>query len=112
LPVGLLDWSEPAEVINNKIRGLWPWPGAYTTYVSNKTGKECQVIIAQASPFAEASAGQGVPGTLDGGLNVVCGEGALKIIKIKPAGSSLMDFTAFANGRGTAPGDRFVSNKE
>jgi len=49
------------------------------------------------------------PGTLDENLNVVCGKDALRIIKIKPAGGSLMDFTAFVNGRHTAPGDTFVT---
>jgi methionyl-tRNA formyltransferase len=50
-------------------------------------------------------------GTLDENLNVVCGSGALKIKKIKPAGSALMDFKDFANGRQTMPGDSFIKLK-
>ena len=48
------------------------------------------------------------PGMVDENLNVVCGKDALKIIMIKPAGSSLMDFKSFCNGRATAPGDLFM----
>jgi len=47
-------------------------------------------------------------GTLDENLNVICGQDALKIIKIKPNGSSLMDFKDFVNGRQTRPGDLFT----
>ncbi len=28
---GLIDWSQPAAAIHNRVRGLQPWPGAYTT---------------------------------------------------------------------------------
>jgi methionyl-tRNA formyltransferase len=48
-------------------------------------------------------------GTLDENLNVICGSGLLEIKKIKPAGSVLMDFRDFVNGRQTQPGDRFSS---
>ena len=29
---GLIDWSQPAASIHNKVRGLQPWPGAYTSW--------------------------------------------------------------------------------
>lgn len=109
---GLLDWSEPAESLRNRIRGLWPWPGAQTLYVSKKTKKSCRVIIAKAEVVKVSTEQSATPGTLDENLNVICGKDALRIIKIKPAGGSLMDFTAFVNGRHTAPGDKFVSIKE
>jgi methionyl-tRNA formyltransferase len=51
----------------------------------------------------------GLPaGMLDENLNIICGTDALKITKIKPAGSTLMDFKDFANGRQTRPGDLFM----
>ena len=48
------------------------------------------------------------PGALDENLNLICGINALKITKIKPDGSRLMDFKDFVNGRQTRPGDRFM----
>jgi len=29
---GLIDWNLPAEIIHNRVRGLQPWPGAYTMF--------------------------------------------------------------------------------
>ncbi|GAG32017.1 unnamed protein product, partial [marine sediment metagenome] len=48
------------------------------------------------------------PGTLDGNLNVICGQDALKITRIKPAGSALMTFKDFANGRQTQANDSLI----
>jgi methionyl-tRNA formyltransferase len=105
---GFLDFAEPAEVLTRKIRGFWPWPGASANYVSQKTGKSIRVTIAGAE-FVESSNPADLPaGTLDENLNVVCGSGALEIKKVKPAGSALMDFKDFINGRQTKPGDFFV----
>ena len=47
-------------------------------------------------------------GVLDENLNIICGEDALRITKIKPAGGSIMGFEDFANGRATRPGDMFT----
>jgi methionyl-tRNA formyltransferase len=110
---GFLDFNEPAEVLANKIRGFWPWPGASANYVSQKAGKPIRVTIAMADvrvvhepPLLRELR---LPaGTLDENLNVVCGSGLLEIKKIKPAGSALMDFKDFANGRQTRPGDLFL----
>lgn len=102
---GFIDFGEPAEVLARKIRGLCPWPGASADYVSKKTGKSVHVTIAGARVI-ESSNPAGLPaGTFDKNLNVICGENALKITRIKPAGSALMDFKAFINGRQTHPGD-------
>jgi len=105
---GLLDFAEPAELLERKIRGFWPWPGASATYISKKTGKSVRVTIAMAE-IVNTSNPSGLPaGTLDENLNVICGQSALKIIKIRPDGSRLMDFKDFANGRQTKPGDMFT----
>ena len=46
---GHIDWNLPAEQIYNRIRGLQPWPGAFTTF----RGKNCQ-IWGKPLPPAEA----------------------------------------------------------
>ena len=105
---GLLDFAEPAEVLARKIRGLWPWPGASANYVSTRSGKSVRVNIAMAEIIETSNPTDLPAGTLDEHLNVICGKNALKITTIKPAGSPLMDFKAFANGRQTQPGDSFA----
>ncbi len=102
---GFIDFAEPADVLARKIRGLWPWPGASTDYLSKRTGKSIRVTIAGARVVETTNPAALAAGTFDENLNVICGQGALKITKIKPAGSALMDFKAFTNGRQTHPGD-------
>lgn len=105
---GFLDFAEPAEILQRKIRGFWPWPGASAVYVSKKTEKSIRVTFAGARAVKSSGSVNLSPGTLDENLNVICGEDALKIVKIKPEGSDLMDFKDFVNGRQTRPGDRFI----
>ena len=104
---GYLDFNQDAETLNNMIRGFWPWPEASADYVCRKTGRCTRVIIAQAEIVKTGTPKYG-PGMLDENLNVACGKDCLKILKIKPAGKSVMDFGAFANGRATEAGDLFM----
>jgi methionyl-tRNA formyltransferase len=105
---GALNFAEPAEILQRKIRGLWPWPGASATYTSQKTAKSLRVTIAMAQVVKTSNPAHLPQGTLDENLNVICGENALKIVRIKPDGSGLMDFKDFINGRQTRPGDMFI----
>jgi len=106
---GFLDFSEPAKSLARKILGFWPWPGASATYVSKRTAKSHRVTIAMAEVVETSNPGGLPKGTLDENLFCLCGENALKIIRIKPDGSRLMDFKDFVNGRATRPGDLFMN---
>ncbi len=105
---GFIDFNESAGSLEKKIRGLWPWPGASANYLSKKTGKSIRVSIAAVQIFETSNTPGLSAGTLDENLNVTCGTDALKITKIKPAGSPLMDFKDFTNGRHTQPADLFI----
>ncbi len=105
---GLIDFNESADALARKIRGFWLWPGASATYLSKKTNKSIRVTIAMAEVVETSNTTGLSAGTLDENLNVICGTDALKIKKIKPAGSPLMDFKDFVNGRQTQPGDLFM----
>ncbi|NIR06216.1 MAG: methionyl-tRNA formyltransferase, partial [Candidatus Aminicenantes bacterium] len=105
---GFLNFNEPAEMLNRKIRGFWPWPGASAIYVSKKTEKPLRVTIAMAQVVKTSNPADLTPGTLDENLNIICARDALKITKIKPTGSRLMDFRDFVNGRASQPGDMFI----
>ncbi len=105
---GFIDFAEPVEVLERKIRGFWPWPGASANYLSKKTGKSIRVTIAIVQVVETINPTGVSAGTLDENLHIICGTNALKIKKIKPAGSPLMDFKSFTNGRKTQPGDLFI----
>jgi methionyl-tRNA formyltransferase len=105
---GFLDFAESAEVLARKIRGFWPWPGASANYISKKTGKSIRVTIAMVEVATLHEPSLISPGTFDENLNVICGQDALKIVRIKPAGSALMDFKDFVNGRQTQANDSLI----
>jgi methionyl-tRNA formyltransferase len=105
---GILDFAESAEILQRKIRGLCPWPGASATYTSKKTSKSTRVTIAMTEVVGFSNPAGLQIGTLDENLNVICGQNALKITKIKPAGSALMDFKDFVNGQHIKSGDVFA----
>jgi methionyl-tRNA formyltransferase len=109
---GFLDFSEHAEVLVRKIHGFWPWPGASANYISCKTGKSIRVTIAMTQIVGNSNPSRLPTGTFDDNLNVICGKDALHIEKIKPAGSDLMTFRAFINGRQTQPGDKLIKITE
>ena len=103
---GFIDFEKSARVLYNRIRGVWPWPGASAIYVSRETGKKQNVTIALTEVVKAESKLE--PGSFDKNLNVVCGKDALKIVKIKPEGSRLMDFRDFVNGRNVKAGDKLL----
>ena len=105
---GYIDWNQSAEVVRNKIRGMWPWPGTQAYYISKKTGKCYCVTIAKAETVKLEKPRPHQTGIIDENMNVICGTDSLKILQITPAGSRSMDFEAFVNGRGTGPGDMFM----
>jgi methionyl-tRNA formyltransferase len=105
---GFLDFNEPAQLLQRKIRGFWPWPGASAIYLSKKTEKSTRVTIAMAEVIETSNPANLPPGTIDESLNVICCQDALKIKDIKPTGSHLMSFRDFVNGQHTQPGDRFI----
>jgi methionyl-tRNA formyltransferase len=62
---GFLDFNEPAELLQRKTLGLWPWPGASAIYSSKKTAKPLRATIAMAQ-IVETSNPTHLPaGTLD-----------------------------------------------
>lgn len=104
---GFLDFNKSAAALERKIRGLWPWPGASAVYRSKKTNKPLRATIAMAEVVKTSNPSPLPVGTLDENLNVICGQDSLKVTRIKPDGSRLMDFADFVNGRRTQPGDIF-----
>ena len=106
---GFINWENTAEQITNQIRGLWPWPSAQSVYVSAESGKSWRVTLSKARPVERESKPDDITGQLDKNLHVICGQGALEIVELKPAGSALMTFDAYANGHNCRQGDLFVS---
>lgn len=95
---GKIDWSEPAELIERKIRAFDPWPGAFTE-VSDATGRRRNLKIFRAQALAE---GGGKPGSFstpnDSEVLVATGRGALRLVEVQLEGKRRMSATEFLRG--------------
>lgn len=100
---GAIDWRRPAAALDAQIRGVTPWPGAYTFL----DGKRLKIHEAQPVP------GNGAPGLLlDAQQAVVaCGEGALALLQVQPEGARRMSGAEFLRGRRLAPGAQFTTEQ-
>ena len=91
--LGKIDFTMPAVEIERLIRGLNPWPSAYTTY-NDKTMKLWKAEV--------VNCGKGMPGEVidvdKNGFTVMTGEGALKILEVQLAGKKRMDAGSFLRG--------------
>jgi methionyl-tRNA formyltransferase len=100
---GRIDWSLPAKEICNRVRGLRPWPGAYTTF----RGKNLHIWAASVVMTGEAAE----PGTLaasHGTLLVACGQGTLLEAKeVQWEGRKRLPAREFLNGVRLSPGESF-----
>ena len=93
-----IDWTRPAVEVDRQIRGLSPFPGAW----SEIGGQRVKVL---ASRLAE---GQGEPGeVLDENLTVACGSGAVELLRLQRAGKGAQDREVFLRGFPVTPGDSF-----
>ena len=90
-----IDWSRPAAQLERQVNAFSPFPGAWF-----ELGSERIKVLS-----AEARTGEGLPGTvLDGRLTVACGDGALRILGLQPAGKTAMAAESFLRGRGVPKG--------
>ncbi|MBM4234889.1 MAG: methionyl-tRNA formyltransferase [Firmicutes bacterium] len=102
----VLDWHLSSLELHNRIRGLSPWPGAYTTF----KGKRVKVWKSRLSIITDQNERQGVPGTIlsveKASLEVATGNGSLFLIDLQPAGKKQMQAASFCCGYRIVPGDR------
>lgn len=100
--LGEIDWSEPADKIRNLVRGLFPWPSAYTLY----GGKGLKIISCDVE---EPPVPMGkVPGEIGevrrDGILVRCGSGNLLLTRLQPEGKKELDAWSFVQGYRVAEG--------
>ena len=98
---GRIDWGKSAMSLHSFIRGMYPWPCAFTFY------RDKYIKIHEALPVE----GSGVPGkiasTADYEIVIGTGDGLLNIKRIQPEGKKAMDAKAFINGYRLKEGESF-----
>jgi methionyl-tRNA formyltransferase len=97
---GLINWSKSAQSLERFIRGVTPWPGAYTFL------GETRLKIFKATPIAAETTEP--PGTVLQGfpdeLRVAAGGGVLSILEIQGASGKRMSIKEFLQGHSIPPG--------
>ena len=91
---GRIDWTLPAQTIHNLIRGLQPWPGAFTMFRGQSLHLWRSRLVATKWKLA--------PGALvqDEGVFAVAGDGsALQLLELQLEGRKRMPAEVFANGQ-------------
>ena len=101
---GLMDWSRPAAELHCRIRGLDPWPTAY----SFLEGKRFRFFVPEVIPDSSGAP----PGTLleasRKGLLIATGQQAILVREIQPEGGKRMTVEAYICGHPLAPGLSFA----
>ncbi len=103
---GVVDWSRSAREIHNQIRGLHPWPHAYSELSGERT------ILLHSDVASEDGSGEIAPGTIveahGDQLLVATGRGVLRLLTLQREGRRPVSAREFLAGRRIAPGARFV----
>jgi methionyl-tRNA formyltransferase len=111
---GLIDWHDSAINIHNKVRGMFPWPGAFTHF-RGKVVKVLKVMVASGEVVAseeavECSFSPGTVVALDNteGPLIATSEGLIRILEIQPENRKPMRCSDFCRGYHLAIGDRLT----
>lgn len=92
---GLLNWSWPAERLCGLIRGLDPWPGAFTYY----NGKMLKLFGCFLADEGRAGSAPGrVKGLTEKGLEIETGQGAIIVSEIQSPGKKRLPVKEFLKG--------------
>jgi methionyl-tRNA formyltransferase len=91
---GQLDFSQPAEEIERKVRAFNPWPGAFMDWKSGRL----KIHRAQVDDSAVLSSETGSQIEIDGYPAVITGAGSLVLMEVQPAGKKTMTGEVFLRG--------------
>lgn len=103
---GVIDWNWSAAAVHNRIRGLHPWPHAYSFL------KGTRLILLRSA--ASDGASDRPPGTVVAArgseLHIATGLGTVALLQVQAEGKRPMSPREFLAGHPVAPGDRFSAN--
>jgi len=105
---GLIDWQQGSARIHNLVRGLHPWPHAFT-YLNGE-----RLLVHRTAVNREKSTGMNFPGSIvplgHDRMGVATGDGILDILELQPEGKRVMHVREWMAGRrDLGAGARFTS---
>ena len=97
-----LDWTQPATRLADKVRAFDPWPVAE----GEVAGERLRIHAARAVPAARAATPGTVLAASRDGIDVACGEGALRLLRVQRAGGKVIAVADYLNARRDRGGQR------
>lgn len=98
---GLIDWSRSAAELDFHVRGMQPWPLAFTHFPVGSDKPPIRLVIKEIRPITDRDSGTMLPGEIleDDRFCVVTGDGPVEIVRLQPAGKREMSGVDFLRGR-------------
>ncbi|MCC7096991.1 MAG: methionyl-tRNA formyltransferase [Thermomonas sp.] len=90
-----LDWSQPAALLANKVRAFNPWPMAEAVVA----GERLRIHEAVASSLAWAAEAGTVVAASKSGIDIACGEGGLRLLRVQREGGKVISAADYLNAR-------------
>lgn len=103
--LGEIDWNKPAQELERLVRGLNPWPSAYT-YLNGKTLKVWKAAVGGSLGEGETEPGMAAE-VKKGRLAIQTGQGLLELLEVQLEGKKRMGIDAFLRGFPIEAGCRF-----
>lgn len=108
---GDLDWQQPADLLERRIRAHDPWPGSFTCFKDNK-GRVRRLKFFPGAKVEQA-VGEAAPGEIidvsSSGLAVSCGEGSLRFEELQMEGGRRLSVGEVIRGNSILVGQCFFS---
>ncbi len=106
--LGLIDWNQSSEKIHNQIRGLQPWPSAFTHF----NGKTIKILNSRIAINRDSTVGANniLSGTIleiSDFIKVQTKDGYIKIYKLQPENKGIINAKDWINGARVKIGDTF-----
>jgi len=106
---GIIDWTEPASLIERKVRAYDPWPRASTTLHG------ASLLLLKASVHPDTLGSARAPGDIvaadgENGILVQTGQGILKVERLQLQFKKPTDWRSFLNGHPDLPGMHLGTN--
>jgi len=99
---GRIDWTKTARQVHDHVRGMSPWPGAFTS----ARGRTLKV---RATRVVNGTAGGATPGQVvvadKSRVMVACGQACVELVTVQPEGKRAITGAEWVMGRGVAEGD-------
>jgi len=103
---GVVDFTQSAQRVRQRIHGLTPWPGITVRWTPAGGGDTRPLKLLRVAVDKEGERATADPGTILPDHRVATGDGVIRLLEVQAPGSKAMDIESFARGHRFDPGGR------